>query len=82
MTLIEWAQHVCAELELDDEIEKADIDRILDVAKDAAHSVARPAAPITAYLLGIAVGEGADPVNAAEAISRLALEQGGEESAT
>ncbi|GAA3735955.1 hypothetical protein HDA32_001293 [Spinactinospora alkalitolerans] len=83
MTLTEWAQHVCAELELQDEIGKADVDRILDLAKDAAHSVARPAAPLTTYLLGIAVGRGADPESAAALISRLALAQAedGEERA-
>ncbi|KIH99983.1 molybdopterin-guanine dinucleotide biosynthesis protein [Streptomonospora alba] len=75
MTLVEWAQEVCAELELSDEIGKADVDRILDLAKDAAHSVARPAAPVTTYLLGIAVGRGADPAAAAAAVSALALEQ-------
>ncbi|QBI53198.1 DUF6457 domain-containing protein [Streptomonospora litoralis] len=74
MTLVEWAQQVCAELELNDEIGKADVDRILDLAKDAAHSVARPAAPLTTYLLGIAVGRGADPAQAASALAALARE--------
>jgi len=72
MTLVEWAQHVCAELELNDEIGKSDVDRILDLAKDAAHSVVRPAAPLTTYLLGIAVGRGADPAEAASAVAALA----------
>ncbi|MUL42501.1 molybdopterin-guanine dinucleotide biosynthesis protein [Streptomonospora sp. PA3] len=75
MTLVEWAQRVCAELELSDEIGKSDVDRILDLAKDAAHSVARPAAPLTTYLLGIAVGRGADPAQAAAAVASLAREQ-------
>ncbi|RCV52740.1 DUF6457 domain-containing protein [Marinitenerispora sediminis] len=75
MTLTEWAHRVCAELELSEEIGKADVDRILDLAKDAAHSVARPAAPLTTYLLGIAVGRGADPDAAAALVSRLALAQ-------
>ncbi|MBB4930176.1 hypothetical protein F4561_000996 [Lipingzhangella halophila] len=75
MTLVEWAERVCAELELSEEIGKADVDRILDLAKDAAHSVARPAAPLTTYLLGIAVGRGADPADAAAELRRLALEQ-------
>ncbi|MDT0305283.1 DUF6457 domain-containing protein [Streptomonospora wellingtoniae] len=74
MTLVEWAQQVCAELELSDEIGKSDVDRILDLAKDAAHSVARPAAPLTTYLLGIAVGRGADPAEAAAAVAALARE--------
>ncbi|MBB6170703.1 hypothetical protein HNR23_000763 [Nocardiopsis mwathae] len=75
MTLVEWAELVSAELELGEEIGKGDVDRILDLARDAAHSVARPAAPLTTYLLGIAVGRGADPEEAAAALSRLALAQ-------
>ena len=43
-----------------------DVGLVLDVARDVAHGVARPAAPVTAYLLGIAVGRGADPAEAAE----------------
>ncbi|TQN30956.1 hypothetical protein FHX37_0845 [Haloactinospora alba] len=77
MTLLEWAQEACAELEISTEVEfdGADVDRVLDLARDAAHSVARPAAPLTTYLLGIAVGRGADPAEAAAALSALALEQ-------
>ncbi len=80
MTLVEWAERVGAELELTEEFGTADVDRILDLARDAAHSVARPAAPLTAYLLGIAVGRGADPSDAAAALRRLALEHAPESS--
>ncbi|GAA1076007.1 DUF6457 domain-containing protein [Nocardiopsis metallicus] len=80
MTLVEWSELVRAELELagTDPLQKPDVDRILDLARDAAHSVARPAAPLTTYLLGVAVGRGADPQAAAAALSRLALAQGEE----
>ncbi|MDA0567610.1 DUF6457 domain-containing protein [Streptomonospora sp. S1-112] len=78
MTLVEWAQQVCAELELSEEIGKSDVDRVLDLAKDAAHSIARPAAPVTTYLVGIAVGRGADPREAAAAVAALARAQAGE----
>lgn len=76
MTLVEWAEQVLQELDMpeNEALEKADVDRILDLARDAAHSVARPAAPLTTYLLGIAVGRGADPETAAAALGRLALE--------
>lgn len=73
MTLVEWARQVCAELDLPEEVVKEDVDRVLDLARDAAHSVARPAAPLTTFLLGIAVGRGADPEEAARALTRLAL---------
>jgi Domain of unknown function (DUF6457) len=46
---------------------------VLDVARDVAHQVLRPGAPVTAYLMGIAVGRGADPADAAARISALAL---------
>nr|WP_239075460.1 DUF6457 domain-containing protein [Planosporangium flavigriseum] len=45
---------------------------VLDIARDVAHGVLRPAAPVSAYLLGLAVGRGADPVTSASAISELA----------
>ncbi|MFE1166988.1 DUF6457 domain-containing protein [Nocardiopsis sp. NPDC058789] len=77
MTLVEWSELVRAELELTgtDPLRKPDVDRVLDLARDAAHSVARPAAPLTTYLLGVAVGQGADPDEAAALLSRLALDQ-------
>lgn len=77
MTLVEWAELVRTELDLaeTDPLQKRDVDRILDLARDAAHSVARPAAPLTTYLLGVAVGQGADPETAAAVLSRLSLAQ-------
>jgi uncharacterized protein DUF6457 len=38
---------------------------VLDLARQVAHEVARPAAPLTAYLVGVAVGRG---MAAAEAV--------------
>ena len=55
-TLDEWAAAVCAELGLDPAA--LDLRLVLDLARDVAHGVARPAAPLTAYLLGVAVGQG------------------------
>ena len=41
---------------------------LLDVARDAAHGVARPAAPLTTFLVGLAAGRsGGDPEAVAEA---------------
>jgi molybdopterin-guanine dinucleotide biosynthesis protein A len=64
-----WVNAVKAELGLE---ENVDVALILDVAKDAAHAVQRPAAPVTTYLLGLAVGVGANPAEAAAAIAALA----------
>lgn len=67
----EWVDAVRTELGLDVDV---DVQLILDVAKDAAHGVQRPAAPVSTYLLGLAVAGGADPKQAAAAIGRLAQE--------
>jgi Domain of unknown function (DUF6457) len=45
---------------------------VLDLARDVAHGVLRPAAPISTYLLGLAVGRGGDPAQAAATITDLA----------
>jgi hypothetical protein len=34
-----------------------DRDLLLEVARDAAHGVARPAAPLTTFLIGLAAGQ-------------------------
>jgi hypothetical protein len=53
-TLEDWTAAVVAELGLD----PADVDQalVLDLARDVAHAVARPAAPLTAFLVGLAAG--------------------------
>lgn len=67
----EWIKALCAELGLDIEV---DIQAILDVARDAAHGVERPAAPVSTFLMGYAVAAGADPADVATRIGRLAAE--------
>jgi hypothetical protein len=68
--LQEWIETVCKELGLD----PAEVDRdlVLDLARDVAHGVARPAAPLTTYLLGLAVGRGAAAREAADKITAMA----------
>jgi Domain of unknown function (DUF6457) len=68
--LNEWIEAVCVELGLD----PAEVDRdlVLDLARDVAHGVARPGAPLTTYLLGLAVGQGAGAREAAGRITALA----------
>lgn len=53
-TLDEWTAEVSTALGLDPSA--LDRDVVLDLTKDVAHGVARPAAPLTAYLLGVAAG--------------------------
>lgn len=68
-----WADRVVAELGLSESMDGPTLRMILDLARDAAHGVARPAAPLTTYLLGIAVGRGADPATAAAQITALTV---------
>jgi hypothetical protein len=67
-TLEDWLATVSDELDVD----PVDEALVLDLARDVAHGVARPAAPLTAYLLGVAVGRGADPRQAAAVVAALA----------
>ena len=42
------------------------IDTVLDLTADVAHGVNRPAAPVTAFLVGLAAGRAANPAAALE----------------
>ena len=68
MELVEWVDAARAELGLGDHV---DIELLLDVARDVAHGVERRAAPVTTYLLGLAVAGGATPADAAAAVRRV-----------
>jgi hypothetical protein len=64
-----WIDAVCAELDLPADV---NVDVVLDVARVAAHTVERPAAPVTTFLLGVAVAGGMDISEAAAKIQELA----------
>ncbi|MGO2471241.1 MAG: DUF6457 domain-containing protein [Microbacterium gubbeenense] len=68
--LDEWTRAACAELGLS----PADVDiaLVLDLARDVAHGVARPAAPLTAFLAGLAVGRDGDATDAIARVTALA----------
>ncbi|MGH4026803.1 MAG: DUF6457 domain-containing protein [Pseudonocardiaceae bacterium] len=72
-TLEEWVGAVCRELDILDIVAAAHRPgmqtRVLDISRDVAHGVARPAAPLTAYLLGLAAGRCADPEASAEELT-------------
>ena len=72
--LDDWADAVKVALSLDGAGDDQEI--VLDLARDVAHGVMRPAAPLTAYLVGIAVGRGADPATAAATVTALAATWG------
>jgi hypothetical protein len=69
-TLEQWTAAVCADLNLDPG--SAETKTVLDLARDVAHGVARPAAPLTAYLVGVAVGRGLALPDAAARVQALA----------
>nr|WP_162934580.1 PucR family transcriptional regulator ligand-binding domain-containing protein [Streptomyces scabiei] len=79
--LDEWISAVKDELGIDLDV---DITELLDLARDAAHSVARPAAPLTTFLIGYAAaraGGGPEAVTeAARKASALALRWAEEDS--
>lgn len=52
-----WLAQASEKLELGLEAGEVPIALILDVAADVAHSVARPAAPLSTFLLGLALGQ-------------------------
>jgi hypothetical protein len=68
-TLDDWAAAVVAELGLP---HGADVKQVLELARDVAHGVERPAAPVTTWLAGMAVAAGADPADVAARIRALA----------
>jgi len=50
----------------------ADVTALLDIARDAAHGVARPAAPLTTFLVGLAAGQRGGSPEAVAAAARIA----------
>lgn len=78
--LSRWAASVARELSNELGVEVAgEIDQqmLLDIARDAAHAVDRPAAPITTFLLGVALARSTDAdasQKASAAIARLAAQ--------
>lgn len=53
-TMAEWIDLLCRELAIDRA--EVDTDLVLELTRDVAHGVARPAAPLSAFLVGLAVG--------------------------
>ena len=69
-TLDDWTEALRAELGLDPD--DASQKTVLNLARVVAHTVDRPAAPLTAYLLGLAVGGGAPLAETAAKVQQLA----------
>ena len=64
--LSDWVVAVARELGLEDAlVAGGTADMVLDLTSDVAHGVSRPAAPVTAFLVGLAAGRADDPAVAA-----------------
>ena len=79
MELTDWLQTLARGLATETELDHAAIKTVLDLARDAAHQVERPAAPLTTFLVGVAVGRGAPLEQVAATATGLLSEIGASE---
>lgn len=65
-----WIRRLSADLGIGEDI---DVKLVLEVARESAQRVARPAAPVTAYMLGVAMGrdDGTDLQSLADRVIAL-----------
>jgi hypothetical protein len=72
-----WLDEVAAGLgvPVDDVLPESVRDAMLNLTGDIAHNVVRLAVPLTSYLMGVAVGNGASPQEALRIVREL-LPQG------
>jgi hypothetical protein len=69
MRLPEWTDHVRNDLGVTVEV---DLKGLLDATRDIAHAVERPAAPVTAFLIGYAAAQrGGSETDIAEVTARV-----------
>ena len=54
-----WLTQVAEELGLPEEVVRASVKDVLDLTSAVAHNRSRPAAPVTAFLIGLAAGQAA-----------------------
>lgn len=73
--LARWTRTLAADLGIDLEVDRK---LLLEVAKVAAHSVDRPAAPITTFLVGYAAARAGGTAADVEAAAETARHRAGE----
>jgi hypothetical protein len=69
-----WLAQVAQSLDLDDSLPGRAEQPVLDLIAEVAHGPSRPGAPLTAFLLGVAVGRGDDLNTRADALNTLAAD--------
>jgi hypothetical protein len=70
VNLHDWIDELCDVLDLEVDLDES---LILDVARQAAHNVERPAAPITTFLLGYAAARADGDVDEVERLAGAAM---------
>ena len=74
-TLDDWIAQASETLDLPADSMTNDLrGELLDLTRDVAHGVARIAGPLTCYLVGVAVGRGADASSALTSLATLVPE--------
>ncbi|OJX95531.1 MAG: hypothetical protein BGO96_11605 [Micrococcales bacterium 73-15] len=53
-----WSDAVAELYRLPERFDETELGLVLDVARDVSKGVARPAAPVSTFLLGVAIGRG------------------------
>jgi Domain of unknown function (DUF6457) len=76
MELKQWLTTLSTELQISDfTLDEDAVHVVLDLARDSAHEVERVAAPLTTFLVGIAVGRGAALGRTAATATALLMSQ-------
>jgi hypothetical protein len=70
VNLHDWIDELCDVLDVEVDLDEA---LVLDVAREAAHNVERPAAPITTFLLGYAVARSSGDPDEMERLASAAI---------
>lgn len=71
--LTEWIDHLATRCGFDPRL--VPVDQILDMSSEVAHGVVRPAAPLSAFIAGLAAGRsGATPQDVADAVQAVVRE--------
>lgn len=71
MNLHDWIDELCDVLDIEVELDEA---LILDLAREAAHNVDRPAAPISTFLLGYAAASAGGGPDETERLAGAAMD--------
>ncbi|WP_293782679.1 DUF6457 domain-containing protein [uncultured Aeromicrobium sp.] len=71
--LTEWTEHLATRFGLDPRL--VPVEEVLDMAADVAHGVVRPAAPLSAFIAGLAAGRnGGTARDIADAVAAVVRE--------